>query len=153
MSLSFVGPGGAFERPWIVSALFRDSVQHHLQGGLPSDSYACIHRMGEALGTGNEGITLPASAVHAETTSARAALAGLPASALAMSIRTRAVVTASFPLPAVRGTALVSSLGWHVPFPVEGAATLRDIFGSFMDELLHVTQDAPEGAVLQVIDT
>jgi hypothetical protein len=153
VSLSFSGPRGGFERRWIVYALFRDNVQHHLEDGTPSAEYGAIHGLGDALGGDANGVEIDAVAVHEQVTRARATLGPLPISALAMSIRTRAVLTVSFPLPEHRGTALVSHLGWVVPFPIDNAKTLGDVFGSFMDELLKVTEGAKPGDLLRVIDS
>jgi hypothetical protein len=47
MSLAFSGPGGSLEVRWIVYALLRDNVQHHLEGGKPSAAFSAVHETSE----------------------------------------------------------------------------------------------------------
>ena len=49
MSLSFHGPKGSLEQRWIYYAMLRDSVQHHIEGGKPTEDFDCLHRVSDAL--------------------------------------------------------------------------------------------------------
>jgi hypothetical protein len=150
MSLTFLGPKGAVERRWVVYALLRDNVQHHLEGGEPGKEFLALHELGEALVRGE--VTVPAAKLHQELVRAREALLSRPIGELAASVRTRAVMTLSFPLPDARGTALVSESGWTPPVLVQGAETLADVFGSLLLELIAATEGAADGEVVRVID-
>jgi hypothetical protein len=103
VSLTFDGPGGSFERRWIVYAMLRDNVQHHLEGGEPTPAFQHLHQLGDALSSGS--VSVPALALRGELER----LAGLlerPLSQLAVSLRTRAVHMLHFPLPSRGGTSL-----------------------------------------------
>jgi hypothetical protein len=150
MSLSFIGAHGAFERRWIVYALFRDNVQHHLEGGTPSSNFDSIHAMAGALGAGASGVEISSPKLRAELTEASKRLRDVPIADLAISLRTRAVTTHCFPLPEMRTTELIRAVGWSVPFSTEGATTLGDLFNSFVDELLAVMAD--DEGTLRVLD-
>jgi hypothetical protein len=149
MSLIFQGPGGSFERRWIVYAMLRDNVQHHLEGGAPSGEFSALHTLGEALSNGE--VTVPAPKLRSELLRARVLL-DRPADDLAVSVRTRAACNLSFPLPAVSATALAAQEDWTVPFPMEGAETLGDLLGSFLEELLRVATGASDSDVVRAID-
>jgi hypothetical protein len=149
MSLLFSGPSGSFERRWIVYAMLRDNVQHHLEGGAPSPDFGALHAVSDAVLNGSA--TVSALKLRGEVERATV-LVGRPISDLAVSIRTRAVTTRVFPLPQVRGTLLASQAGWGLPFPLEQARTLGDLFGSMVEELLRVTEGAREGDELTVSD-
>lgn len=146
MSLTFLGHKGSFERRWIVYAMLRDNVQHHFEGGTPSGEFKTIHSIGDALVTGRT--IVPASALRSEVQRARELL-DKPIADLAVSVRTRAVCAMAFPLPETRGTALAKDADWTAPFPLTGLATLGDLFGSFVDELLRITEGG-EGEVTVV---
>jgi hypothetical protein len=72
---------------------------------------------------------------------------------LAISLRTRAVHTLSYPLPDSRSTAWVSAVGWEPSFPLAGATTLADAFGSLVTELLRITEGAGAGDVVTATDS
>ncbi len=149
MSLTFHGPRGGFERRWIVYAMLRDNVQHHLEGGAPTEAFSALHALGAALSRGE--VTVPARKLHAELTRARGLL-DRPIDDLAVSIRTRAICSLLFPLPNLQATELASAAEWTVPFPMAMGKTLGDVFGSLVEELLHVTEGASEEDVLTAID-
>lgn len=150
MSLTFQGPGGAFERRWIVYALLCDNVQHHLEGGVISAEFAALHTLGEALLRGD--VTVPAAQLCAELRRARVLL-DRPIDDLAVSVRTRAACNLYFPVPAAeRSTVLAEEEDWTVPFPVEGAEKLGDVFGSFLEELLRVAEGGSDGDVVRAVD-
>lgn len=150
MSLSFLGPAGSFERRWIVYAMLRDNVQHHLEGGSPSPEFTQIHALGEALLSGR--VAVPALALRAELLRAQE-LMDRPIDDLAVSLRTRAVLTMGFPLLGTPSTDLVSEAGWTLPFPLAGARTLGDAFGSLLVELLRITENAKSSDVVEILDS
>jgi hypothetical protein len=75
-----------------------------------------------------------------------------PIADLAVSVRTRAICSLLFPLPSVQETELASRAEWTVPFPLAGASTLADLFGSLVEELLRITEGASQEDVLTAID-
>lgn len=152
MSLTFVGPSGAFERRWIVYAILRDNVQHHLEAGKPSDAFGAIHAMGEALGRGPEGIAVNAARLRDELFVVRERLLSLTIGQLAISVRTRAVTSMVYPLPDHRETGLVQALEWTLPLQLNDAQCLGDVFGSLVTELLHAIGEAGPDDQVQVVD-
>jgi hypothetical protein len=149
MSLTFQGPNGAFERRWIVYAMLRDNVQHHLENGAPTEAFSALHALSAALLRGE--VSVPARKLHAELAEARGLL-DRPIEDLAVSVRTRAICALMFPLPSLQETELASRAEWTAPFPTAGAQTLGDLFGSLVEELLRITERASAEDVLTAID-
>jgi hypothetical protein len=149
MSLTFQGPKGAFERRWIVYAMLRDNVQHHLENGAPTEAFSALHGLGAALLRGE--VAVPARKLRAELTEARGLL-DRPIEELAVSVRTRAICALLFPLPNLQETELASRAEWTVPFPTAGARTLGDLFGSLIEELLRITEGASSEDEVTAID-
>ncbi len=149
MSLAFTGPGGSTERRWIVYALLRDNVLHHLEGGAPSPRFTALHEVAAALGGGV--VSVKALQIRAELEAARDALLGLPVDELAVSLRTRAALTLGWPPAEGSDTLLLSEVGLSLPI-VEGANTLDDIFGTLVRELIQLTEGAGESDVVEVAD-
>ena len=150
MSLSFIGPNGSVERRWIVYALLRDNVQHHIEGGASSAAFSSLHALGDALAKGE--VRVGARSLHGELERA-GALLDRPVAELAISVRTRAASTMQFPLPSEDGTMLASTANWTLPAALQSATTLREVFGSLVEELLQITQGAGEQDVVTVIDS
>jgi hypothetical protein len=138
MILSFTGPRGGFSTGVEQVLLFRDNVQHHLQAGVPSGTYRAIHRIADVAGS-QGGATVPARDLWNEVSAAFRSIRSVDRRELAMSIRTRAILTNVRDLPAVRGTALVRLTGWHVPLATFEALTLGDLFGSLVTRLEVLT--------------
>lgn len=138
MIVSFTGPRGGFSTGAEQVLLFRDNVQHHLQGGLPSRTYPAIHRIADVTGP-QGGTNIPAGDLWDEVSRAFQSIRSVERRELAMSIRTRAILTNARALPAVRGTALVRLTGWHVPLATFEALTLGDLFGSLVARLRVLT--------------
>lgn len=151
MSLSFTGPRGTVEQRWIVYALLRDNVQHHLENGEPGAEFGAIHEAAGALG-GNR-VVLDARQLRAELEKA-ATLLSRPIAELAISPRTRAVIDRSWPPPAGQETRTVLAKGnvtlaWLSP----AAATLDGVFGNLVRSLLEITDGAAESDRVEVDDT
>ncbi|MBS2022340.1 MAG: hypothetical protein JST92_08010 [Deltaproteobacteria bacterium] len=139
MSLDFQGPRGSIEQRWIIYALLRDNVQHHLEGGRQGDGFQALH--GLQLALGGRPVSVSARRLHDELLKAQRELPAKPIDQLAVSGRTRAVISLTFPIPEVGETMLVAGSGVVVE-PVRGARTLGDVFGFLLDDLLRVTRDA-----------
>jgi len=150
MSLAFHGPSGSFERRWIVYAMLRDNVQHHLEQGARGTDFPHVHELGNALIRGE--VSVPALELRRELERARVVLSQ-PAEELAVSQRTRSIQLLRFPLPNESDTALASEIDWEAPFPLEGAVTLDDAFGSIVTELLRITEGATDADVVTVVDS
>ncbi len=152
MSLSYRGPSGAIEYRWIAYALLRDNVLHHLEGGKATGDFPLLHRITEALG--GDPIELDALALRREAERVRDQLLRRPIAELAVSSRTRALLSYSVPLP---GEALVTQLASECDFApksllLPNASTFDDAFGYLVRGLLVITEGAREGQVVQVVD-
>lgn len=148
MSLTFVGPGGSSERRWIVYALLRDNVLHHLEGGVISGRFPGIH--GVSLALGGNPVRILASELRRELEMAQP-LRRKPIAELALSARTVAVIAHAWPLPEHATTRLASD--WQMlPQSAVGAETLGDVFGTFLDELLAVASSGEPDAIVEVRD-
>lgn len=134
MIIRFSGPLGGFRTGAEQVLLLRDNVQHHLQGGVPSPEYPRIHAMADVVFAAGPA-TFPAADLWSELTRAFRRLEHLEYRELAMSIRTRAILTHTRALPAVRGTALVRMTGWRVPMATAGVSTLGELFQSLLTRL------------------
>jgi hypothetical protein len=148
MSLSFVGPNGSFETRWIVFALLRDNVQHHLEGGEPSGRFPAIHGITAALGGT---ASVDAVALRTEAELAHDALVERPADDVAISARTAAVAAMTWP-PRATGTWLLEGAPiptWSGPPP----RTLGNLFGTLLDSILAITAGANAGDVVEIIDS
>lgn len=151
MSLSFSTPRGSVEQRWIIYALLRDSVQHHLEGGAPTEGFRHLHSIAEALG--GKRVVVPARALRDELLRAQAALSGRPLEDLAISARTRAVLSLSWPPPERRETLLVSEWGGSIPLlgDIQGGR-LDDVFGHLLRDLLQITEGAGDADQVEICD-
>jgi hypothetical protein len=105
-----------------------------LQGGVPTPGYPLIHTIADAVCL-EATTSASAAALWGEVSHAFCRIRHLAYRELAMSIRTRAILTNTRTLPAVRGTALVRLTGWQVPMATAGVVTLGDLFQSFVARL------------------
>jgi hypothetical protein len=149
MSFAFFGPKGSFEVRWIVYALLRDNVQHHLEGGTPTAKFAELHEISEALV--KEKVRVNALRLRGQIEQARATLPHRPASDIALSGRTRAALTADWP-PESETTTLVGKAVLAIPLLSQNIQTMADAFGGLLDELLEITQGATESDWVEVVD-
>ncbi len=147
MSLAFSGPGGTVERRWVVYALLRDNIQHHLEGGEPEQGFAAIHAIAAALGGGP--VHVGAAELRAELLKA-SVLKARPIADLALSPPTISVITLRWPPPPGAETRLASEWGIELPLAA-GATTLGEVFGTLIDELMTIVGSG-EGGTVEVVD-
>lgn len=149
MSLMFAGPGGSFEARWMVYAMLRDNVQHHMEKGVPSARFACLHQVSRALGGGS--VTLDAATL-AEELSALKEVMALPVADLAVSTRTRAAITLQWPPPAEEGTTLLRDTDIKVPLLHAEVKQLGDVCAPFVSQLQAIIKGGDAGATVEVRD-
>lgn len=150
MSLLFQAPGGTFEQRWIYYAMLRDNVQHHLEGGAPSEAFSALHAIARVLSAGR--VVVPAARLRGELERARDEVLALPMSEFAVSLRTNAVISVTWPLPERRDTMLIRDAS-STNIPIDpGMKTLGDAFGHLVVSLLKVTGGAAADDVVEVLD-
>ncbi|HRI51079.1 MAG TPA: hypothetical protein PLW65_12935 [Pseudomonadota bacterium] len=150
MSLSFIGPSGSYEVPWIRYALLRDNVLRHLDKDSYSPAFGALYRIGHALG-GTE-VRLSAVQLQEEAGRAHAGLAELPISELAISARTKAIIELETMLPAGPPTYIVGPTALAA-WVASDAVTLADAFKAITQALLAITANAQHGDIVEVYDT
>lgn len=150
MSLSFIGPSGSYEVPWIRYALLRDNVLRHLDMDHYSPAFAALYSIGQVLG-GAE-VRLSALRLQDEAGRAQAGLAALPISELAISARTQAIIELETLLPAGPPTYVVGPTALAA-WVASDAVTLGDAFKAITGALLEITANAQAGDVVEVYDT
>ena len=149
MTIVFVGAGGTLVTPYAKILMLRDNVQHHLQAGRPTPGYPLVHAIADAALEGGFAAAT-ASELWAEVSLALAGIGDLELRELAMSIRTRAVLTGTSSLPVVRGTILLRLSGWKVPVKTDGMRTLGDLFHDLSVGLERVTAAGSGSGVVEV---
>lgn len=149
MSITFIGPAGSCEFPWIRYALLRDSVLHHYDHGQMSPSFSELYRVGDALG--GRRLSLPARNLRAQLTRAQA-LCMLSISNLAVSARTKAVIGLT---PDVQDGPVTQLIGpnLHRPWLSGELQTLGDVFGQLIRDLLQITSGSSLSDVVEVVDS
>ncbi len=138
MIIRFSGPHAGFPMRAEQILLFRDNVQHHLQDGVPTPGYPLIHTIADTVCLAAT-TSVSADALWDEVSHAFERIRHIHYRELAMSIRTRAIMTKTPALPAVRGTALVRMTGWQVPLPTAGVSTLGELFQNLVTRLQTFT--------------
>ena len=149
MSLSFVGPGGSFETPWIRYAILRDNVIHHLDAKCPSLRFVCLYTMAAALGGSR--VAVNARQLSEETSVIMKELSPIPSSHLAISARTQAVLRFEPMLPVNSPTELLPS-SVSLPWLDTGAETLGVLFKNLLLNLERITEGANELDTVEVFD-
>jgi hypothetical protein len=130
--------------------LFRDNVQHHLQAGHPVPAYDLIHAVADAP-LEHAVVCLKASALWEQSWQAYRELCELPIADLAMSIRTKAILTGTPVLPAIRGTALLRLTGWKVPIATQGARTLGELFQALLSRVALITRSSSKDGQIELL--
>ena len=150
MSLSFIGPSGSYEVPWIRYALLRDNVLRHLDKDHYSQAFAALFRIGHALG-GTE-VRLSAKQLQEEAGRAHAGLAELPISELAISARTQAIIELETMLPAGPPTYIIGPTA-VAAWVAGGGGALGGGLKGVSPGLPAITANAQAGDVVEVYDT
>lgn len=148
MNIVFSGPFGDFGIGCTHALLFRDNVQHHLQGGLPGPGYPLIHAFADAPISG-EVVRLGADAFWEEVSHGFESIRGIGIDDLAVSIRTRAVLT-NKRAPIVRGTVLARLTSWRLPVVTTGALTLGDFFVELLENVKLLTRSGTARGAIYV---
>ncbi len=149
MSISFLSRAGAFEAPWIQYALLRDNVLHHIDAGQMTPRFQELYRIGECLG----GATVKVSAVRLrEQVQQAQLLCQLPIEKLAVSARTKAVISMDVELPIGPPTRIIG-IGLNMPWIAEERNTLGDVFGQIVRKLLQITEGTTESDLVEIVDS
>lgn len=147
--MCFQCPGGTVEERWIIYALMRDNVQHHLELGSPSGEFEELHRVEDVLG--GQVVQLNALRLRAELCRAQVGLAARPISDLAVSAKTRAVVEGTWPVEREPSTILAAdSVAALVPWLPSDVRTLDQVFGNLIRSLLGVTSGVGPHDLIEV---
>lgn len=149
MSMSFIGPGGSFETPWIRYALLRDNVMHHLDNRAPSLRFVSLYSVAASLGGSR--ITVKAQTFAAELAEIAAQLSQVPSNQLAISARTQAVLRFDPMLPVNSPTEILTST-LSLPWLDTSAETLGQIFSSLLSNLQRITAGCTEEDIVEVFD-
>lgn len=151
MSMTFIGPAGSCEFPWIQYALLRDNIAHYFGSIGKPGSFSELQRAGEALG----GRTVIASALRLREEVARAqALCLLSVDKLAISSPTKDLFFLHR-MPTQPSFLPTRIIGLDLPLPWSGGEprSLGDIFGNLIESLLAITQGARDTDIVEVIDS
>ncbi|HEY2409242.1 MAG TPA: hypothetical protein VGI10_24725 [Polyangiaceae bacterium] len=140
LGITLIGRTLSARADWVRFSLFRDNVQHHLEGGLPSSDYSELHSI--ALAIEGHDLSLSARQLRRQVLRARAALSELSGDEIAISIRTRAILTGARELPCVHGTVLASAVGWEPSLPEVWVKRFSQLCAPFVNAVLDVTEAA-----------
>ena len=149
MDVVFSAPLGDFGIHYENVLLFRDNVQHYLQAGRPTPGYPLIHAIADAPLDG-EILQIKASRLWGEVSHAFEQIRSVSVADLAVSIRTRAILTNTRALPVVRGTVLLRLTGWKLPLIAPSALTIGELFDDFVAKLAIVTDAGSARGVVHV---
>ncbi len=151
MSMTFIGPSGSCEFPWIQYALLHDNIAHYFGQKGKIEAFSELHRAGEALG--GRAVTASALRLREEVSRARA-LCLLTVDKLAISDRTKDVLFLHLmpAQPQERSTHIVG-VTLRLPWSGEEPKSLGDVFGNLVESLLAITQGAQDTDIVEVIDS
>lgn len=151
MSMTFIGPSGTCEFPWIQYALLRDNIFHYLERTQPAGAFPELRRAGEALG----GRTVATSALRLRDEAARAqALCTLAVEKLAISSVTKGILLMhADPQSSPELPTEVVGLKIELPWLGGEAKSLGDVFGNLIAGLLDITRGAKDTDQVEVIDS
>lgn len=147
MSMTFIGPAGSCEFPWIQYALLQDNVQHHFKQTRKPELFRELHRVGEALG--GRTVTVSAARLREELSHAQA-LCIVPVEKLAISAQTQAVL--SVHERQAEAPTEPASPWQRLPWTIAEPRLLGDIFGNLVAGLLDITRGAGEADLVEIID-
>lgn len=133
--------------PWSIYALFRDNVQHFLEGGQVSPRFRALHSLEQAVAEGLHSVD--AARLRGEVLRAVFALGKLRLQDAAISLRSRAILTGGS-LPRRRGTVRAGQVRWALPVEAPAEARLLDVVKPFIAAVLAVTETAVDGDIVDV---
>jgi len=148
MSMTFIGPSGSCEFPWIQYALLHDNVLHHFKHKEEADRFREIHRLGEALG--GHTVTVSAMRLREEVSHAQA-LCIVPVEKLAISAQTQAILSVQTDWR-TDGLPEIVNPWLRLPWTIAEPRLLGDIFGNLVEGLLDITCGAKESDLVEIID-
>jgi hypothetical protein len=148
MHLVFLAGEQRYSCGWSSYALLRDNVQHFAEHGTASERFAALHGLEQAVTSGHSSVE--ASRLRGEVLGATFVLGGVVMDDAAISLRTRAIMTASACLPEVRGTVQASQVGWELPVAADSSSNLLEHAKPFIRAVLAVTAAAVDGDAVQV---
>lgn len=128
---------------WSSYALLRDNVQHFVERGQISDRFSALHAIEQAVLDGRQSVD--AARLRGEVLGAVSALGGISIGEAAISLRTRAILTSSARVPAVRGTVRARQAGWALPVASENESSLLEAARPFIAAVLSVTDAVADG--------
>ena len=148
MSMTFIGPAGSCEFPWIQYALLHDNVLHHFKHTEEAVRFREIHRVGKALG--GRTVTVSAMRLREELSHAQA-LCIVPVEKLAISAQTQAILSVQTAQQS-DGLPELKSPWLRLPWTIAEPRSLGDIFGNLVAGLLDITSGAKESDLVEIID-
>ncbi len=149
MSISFLGPSGSCEYPWIHYALLRDNILHHCEQGQITTRFSETYKISGSLA----GLQTFVSATKLrEEMHIAQDLLQRPIADLALSARTRAVLSFEQALPLGPPTQVVGP-DLTLPWLSNEPQTLGQVFGDLLTSLLHITEGAKDTDRVEVIET
>jgi len=134
--------------PWSCYALFRDNVQHFLEGGQVSPRFRALHSLEQAVAQGL--YSVDAARLRGEVLGAVFALRSLRFQDAAISLRSRAIMTGGPSLPRARGTVRADQVRWALPVEARAEAGLLAVAKPFLVAVLAVTEAAVDGDFVEV---
>lgn len=151
MSMTFIGPSGSCEFPWIQYALLRDTLLHHFGATEPAMAFSELERAGAALGS--RSTTTSALRLRQEVERAQP-LCRLASDKLAISDRTKDVLFLHYvPASPTRDETHLIGTELHLPWVGGEPRYLGDVFGNLVEALLDITRDAQDTDIVEVIDS
>lgn len=147
MKVWFLSNHGTVVYDFVMCALLRDNVQHHLEAGAPDGKFSCLHALADIVWAEREEL-LPAVAFRDELSAAWNGLSSLPFGKLAISIHTHAALQRLPQPPAVSGTVLHSATDWPLPIDSRPRETLGELLHTVVFGLLHLAREPLDGAFL-----
>lgn len=90
MRFFMTGPSGSWRVPWTSYAVLRDTVQHYLERGTPSDRFQALHALEVAMDHGSHRID--AARLRGEVLEAWRGIGALRVEKAAVSARTRNIL-------------------------------------------------------------
>jgi hypothetical protein len=133
---------------WSGYALLRDNVQHFIEGGEPTDRFTALHAIEQAVDDGQ--CFVDAARLRGEVLRGWYALSRVSLDQAAVSLRTRAILTASTEVPTAPGTVLARKIGWQLPVHPDGSQQVAEAAKSFVTAVLALTERVIDGDRLEV---